>query len=174
LDTEIVPQLPKIDHPEWTTLVKTLKRTFSEDKHFSPTKHSTRTYIRNLGRARPLLRPLVILLTKEHFQWQRDTILISFARKDPASQIYHNIDTVQHRTCQLCGNKNHREQLCHITKERMRQKRFKACINARKCNALGPYAQESPFHLLVHTHIPEAVFETYERNSISVSPGNRY
>jgi len=166
----VEPQLPPITHPEWIFFFKTLKNIPGTHEDFASTKDSFIKLLRKSKKKCPLLRPLLRLITIPHLQWQRHTILISFARKDFASQIYHAIDTKQTSKCHLCYNKDRRESLCPITKKLKQQQRFKTCINPRKDNQNGVYAQRSLFHLLTQTLIPAEVFQAYEQTFIPFFP----
>jgi len=115
-DKIVEPQLPPITHPEWIFFFKTLKNIPGTHEDFASTKDSFIKLLRKSKKKCPLLRPLLRLITIPHLQWQRHTILISFTRKDFASQIYQAIDMKQTSKCHLCYNKDHRESLCPITK----------------------------------------------------------
>jgi len=173
LDKNNVPTLPNIDHPEWKILINKLKQISKEAVELSTTRVCVTKAITHLKKTCPLLKPLLLTLQKEHFSWQCETILISFQRKDLAQQIHRNIDTCKTQICQLCGKRNHREQLCPITKEILHQRRHKSAINLRKCHLNGMYAQSEHFDLLTDTLIPQEVFTKYQTTFIPFFPGNK-
>jgi len=166
------PSLPNLDHPEWSTLIEILKQTLCTEKTRALTKYEIRQVIQEAVNKCPSFQLLSSILDIEHFQWQRDTILISFARKDSAQHIQASIQTAFENTCMLCGEKNHYSELCTINKEIVKQNRFKTAINIRKSRMCGSYANAAPFHLLTSTLIPQTVFQEYSERFIPFFPGN--
>jgi len=149
-----------------------LKTTLQIEQNRESTKSDIVTLKWKLLKKCPSLQSLTQKLRVEHFQWQRDTILISFARKDSVQNIQSSIQTGYDTRCMLCGDKGHHTELCIVNKERLKQNRLMAAINLRKSHMCGLYANSSPLHLLTHTLIPQEVFQEYSERFIPFFPGN--
>ena len=171
-DIPIPPSLPNLDHPEWSILIEILKQTLHTEKTRALTTDEIKQVTGNIVCKCPSLRLLTSILKHRHFQWQRDTILISFARKDSVQHIQYSIQTENEDVCVLCGDNDHYSELCTINKEIFKQNRFKAAINIRKSRMCGFCANSSPFRLLTSTLIPQTVFQEYSERFTPFLPGN--
>jgi len=173
---ESMRSLPSTKDAVWKPLLKILNNHPWQNKNTKDTvtteslKHAKNA----LSKRFPLLKPLLQELSFKHKDWQLDTFLMRFARMDEISLIHQSIKLPAKEECCLhCNKYNHRTYFCDTNKCLLQKLRQRGCINLRKDNLNGQYAQRSPFHLLIHTLIPEPVFQAYEKNFISFFPGNR-